>query len=1003
MAAAALPAPAVQYGPKAVVNFETPHVHPLERTPDGASLLAVNTAEGTLMVFSLATGTPVLQRTVPVGVDPVSVRARHAGEAWVVNRVSNSISIVDLASGTVSGHIDVCRAPGDVVFAAGGRAVVSCTVPNRLMVIDAATRRITGSVPIAGESPRALALSADGGTVYAAIFESANGSTVLAGDTLALRIADPVRNPFGPYRGASPIPNAGAGFNPPRNPAAGMPPPVSAIVEKAGDGHYSGTVACNAATFGDPAPGLFKRCFVQDPASLAWSVCANEGGSCRLSERRRMRFGAAGFYSSARWRDDTNGDWTALVTGSLSGASNRVNGWDLVDRDVAVYEVASGRLRYQTRLLNAVMSLSVNPANQEVYAIGTDATNLTRFEPVLNGVFLRVNLARFRPGSTAAPRIVDLNPHLDYRSPASPRRTESIGDPRGIAWTADGRRAFISGMGSNNLLMIDAEGRRQDLVEVGQGPTGVEVDDARQQVYVLNKFDASISVVSLGSLRSTATVPFFDPTPTPIKAGRPFLYNTHIGSGNGHISCASCHIDGKTDRLAWDLGNPAGAVESRGGFSFHPLKGPMKTQSLQNIIGSPSLHHRGDKADLFGFAGAFANLQGLAAPMDRAGMALFEAFLAEVAYPPNPNRLLDNRFSKTVALPGPLGSVRGWGDATRGFCGASCHLGSRGRGDVQGPNQLHLSQPAIPETMQGLYERIGLFWNSAEGSTVGTGNRTSGAHDSMFFFEGTSNESLANMLSFEGPTDAVAERSANAHAGVGLQAALLAPPGPAQPMQRCATEGSVCRVDRLLEAVFTVNGRDLRTRVVHNDFRCNADTFGGRPPGLGFGSCHLRKPSPSAVLQRQIEIADSGTVGLVFTGTLAGQPRGGYYLGGGQFQTDRLGEISTVNSLLAQVNQGARLVFTLVPRGSEYRIGVDANLDGRLNAEQAQARGPVATAWRRCAAEGGQCELGTARRAVRFGAAGQYAYGVFSGPLACNRTHFGDPALGAAKACEVAD
>ena len=31
-----------------VVNFESAHVHPLERTPDGTTLLAVNTADARL-------------------------------------------------------------------------------------------------------------------------------------------------------------------------------------------------------------------------------------------------------------------------------------------------------------------------------------------------------------------------------------------------------------------------------------------------------------------------------------------------------------------------------------------------------------------------------------------------------------------------------------------------------------------------------------------------------------------------------------------------------------------------------------------------------------------------------------------------------------------------------------------------------------------------------------------------------------------------------------------
>jgi hypothetical protein len=62
------------------VNWETPHVHPLELTPNGQRLLAVNTADGRLEVFDIASGTAIRLDSIPVGLDPVSVRARSSTE-----------------------------------------------------------------------------------------------------------------------------------------------------------------------------------------------------------------------------------------------------------------------------------------------------------------------------------------------------------------------------------------------------------------------------------------------------------------------------------------------------------------------------------------------------------------------------------------------------------------------------------------------------------------------------------------------------------------------------------------------------------------------------------------------------------------------------------------------------------------------------------------------------------------------------------------------------------
>ena len=87
------------------VNFEASHVHPIALTPSGARLLAVNTPDATLEVFAVASdGSLKPQATIPVGLEPVTVKARTDTEAWVVNHLSDSVSIVDLGQG---GEIEI--------------------------------------------------------------------------------------------------------------------------------------------------------------------------------------------------------------------------------------------------------------------------------------------------------------------------------------------------------------------------------------------------------------------------------------------------------------------------------------------------------------------------------------------------------------------------------------------------------------------------------------------------------------------------------------------------------------------------------------------------------------------------------------------------------------------------------------------------------------------------------------------------------------------------------
>ena len=100
------------------IEFESGHVRPLALSPDRTLLFAVNTPDGVLEIFSLATGMPVLQARVPVGLEPVAVAARTNTEVWVVNQLSDSISIVSLI-GTphVTRTLVVGDEPRDIVFA----------------------------------------------------------------------------------------------------------------------------------------------------------------------------------------------------------------------------------------------------------------------------------------------------------------------------------------------------------------------------------------------------------------------------------------------------------------------------------------------------------------------------------------------------------------------------------------------------------------------------------------------------------------------------------------------------------------------------------------------------------------------------------------------------------------------------------------------------------------------------------------------------------------------
>ena len=106
-------------------------------------------------------------------------------------------------------------------------------------------------------------------------------------------------------------------------------------------------------------------------------------------------------------------------------------------------------------------------------------------------------------------------------------------------------------------------------------------------------------------------------------------------------------------------------------------------------------------------------------------------------------------------------------------------------------------------------------------------------------------------------------------------------------------------------------------------------------------------PDQIALIKTLIALADSGAVGLVVKGKQTGIGRGYVYIGSGEFQSDRSSEILATPALMSAAAVGSELTFTVVPSGSEFRIGVDRDSDGffdladsRLTALQSVHRSP---------------------------------------------------------------
>ena len=623
-------------------NFEGRHTHSIGLTPDGTRLLALNTPDGRLSVFNVtnpANPAPVLIAEIPVGFEPVSLRARTNDEVWVVNEVGDSVSVVSLSLGVVVATLPVPDEPADVIFAQG-KAFVSCARSNLLRVFDAVTRQPLPSIPLQGLYPRALATDAGGTKIFAAFLLSGNGTTVL-----------------------------------PAAQAPAPPPPTNPALP--------------------PAP------------QTALIVAAN----------------------------DPRIDYTVL------------------DRDAVEIDAVTGQVtRYLGGAGTHLFDIAIQPGTGDPWIANSDARNLVRFEPALRGHVADHRLTRLDHVS-GTPVIFDLNPGLDYGLLPNPAAlASSLAQPTALAFASDGSEVWVAAFGSDRVARVTAATgavlARVELRSTGQttrqmrGPRALALLESRQRLYTLNTISNTISVIGTagGSLLAEVPAGSHDPIFASVREGRAFFYDARL-SGNGTISCATCHLDADADGLAWDLGNPAGDEDTVFGANLntgdptirprtvHPMKGPMLTQSLRLLVEGEPFQRRGDRPTLQDFNPIFDTLMGgtqLPAP----DMESLVAYLLTLRPHPNPNRLLDDTLPATFMGGDPIRGETLFNDPAH-RC-ADCHADeSIATNNIDLPSVFGAVQPIKNPSLRTVYQR--LLFNPTPG-----GNSLSGfglGHDGSRLFQ----------------------------------------------------------------------------------------------------------------------------------------------------------------------------------------------------------------------------------------------------------------------------
>ncbi|MGD0131927.1 MAG: beta-propeller fold lactonase family protein [Bryobacteraceae bacterium] len=651
-----------QSTPAAFANFEASQTNPVRLSADGTRLYAVNTPNGSLSVFDVTTpGTPTEIVEIPVGVEPVSVSVNPAtnDEAWVVNQVSNSISVVSVSKGIVTDTIPASAEPMDVVFAGANQAYVSISRNNQIAVFDTTTHALITTLDVFGGSPRALAVSQDGTKVYAAFAISGNATTLIPEQYAPPQCTPPPCVPA-------------------MNPALPAPPQVGLIVS------------------------------ANDPATRA-------------------------LYP--QWLTYTMPDNDVVAINAAATPT------------IAAYYSGVGTIN---------LGLAVSPTSGNLFVANTDALNTIHFENNLVSHFVNNRITRINVSSGLVTP-VDLNPNAVYGPTPNPAsQAIALAQPTSVVFDPSGAFMYVAAFGTDRVATVDTNGNVIGFVEIDpqatgstvnprtkRGPRGLALNAAANTLYCLNRISNSISVINTSTKAVSSEIAIgTDPTPAAIHVGRGFLYDAKL-SGSGTGSCASCHVDGDMDHLAWDLGDPTQSMQTvtqgQVTVQFHPMKGPMTTQPLRGLSNLSPYHWRGDHVNFAAFNTAFVSLLG-GTQLSTADMTAYTTFVDTILFLPNPNEPLDRTTLPTsFTYPGNSGNpAQGFTDfftvaeSTPGpkTCDG-CHTANPGPGSNRAIEPLQQPQPLKTPQTRNTYQKL-LFNRFGGAKTIDGFGMDHDGHVSLF-------------------------------------------------------------------------------------------------------------------------------------------------------------------------------------------------------------------------------------------------------------------------------
>jgi YVTN family beta-propeller protein len=392
----------------------------------------------------------------------------------------------------------------------GSKIYIACATANKVLVFDTAARKITGSIAVPA-TPTGLALSPDGARLYVTC--AAPASTIAIVDTVS------------------------------RKPAGTLP---------------AGHTAMGPAISPDGRTLYVCNRFDNDVAAID------------LAAKKEI-------YRAKVLREPIAEALTP--DGKLLFVANqlpvgRADG-DFVAAAVTVLEAATGKTVKQIALPNGSSSL-------EGIALSPDG----KFAAVTH-ILGHINLppTQLERGwmNTNALSIIDVAQVKLLNTVLLDNVDSGAANPWAVSWSKDGSRICVTHAGTDEVSVLDAPGLiaklkksaspgdvpndlsfllglQQRIKLDGKGPRGLAL--VKSTAYVSNYFSDSLSVVDLASSEAApVSIALGTPQEPSMERRGESLFHDATIAFQGWQSCSSCHPDGRSDAMHWDLlndgiGNP---------------------------------------------------------------------------------------------------------------------------------------------------------------------------------------------------------------------------------------------------------------------------------------------------------------------------------------------------------------------------------------------------------------------------------------------------------------